>query len=180
MAVTASFANGVGGIRSDESSVRLVFVQHSRDYGELVRETLESTSKGHFQVRNTDRLEAALQDVEEGVCDAVLVDLTEGTPGSGGDGRPVSIEDASTLAIRVPVIVLTGSEDDEKDLEPADDPRDRVRSQMADSRLPDQILRAVRRHRRLGSCGAAEPIVLRDPLRAFARAFAKLRRSLAG
>jgi response regulator RpfG family c-di-GMP phosphodiesterase len=175
MAIRASFANGVGEIRSDESEIRLVFVEQSRDYADLVRETLESTSKGHFQVRNTDRLEAALHDVEEGACDAVLVDLTEGTD---RDANPVSIDAASSLAIRVPVIVLTGSDDDEKDLEPVEDARAVFRSQMAHSPIPGQILRAVRRHRRLGSCGAADPIVLRDPLRAFARAFAKLRRTL--
>lgn len=162
------------GLRADEAAVRLVFVEHCGEYAALVRETLERARKGRFEVRPADRLDAAFAHVEAGDYDAVLVDLTR------SEARPdcaASIEVASALAHRVPVIVLTGSEDDDKELTPVDrrDPAKAVRDGMARSRLPDAILSAVRRYRRLGCCGAVEPIVLRDPLRGFARAFARLR-----
>ena len=168
-----------GGLRSDETAVRVVFVERSDEYGALVRETLERARHGRFEVRPTDRLDAAVAHVEAGQTDAVLVDLT------GGERPPepaTCIEAASALAHRVPVIVLTGSEnDDDKELTPVDhlDPAQLVRDRMARSRLPDAILSAVRRHRRLGCSGAVDPIVLRDPLRGLARLFVRLRESLA-
>jgi DNA-binding response OmpR family regulator len=161
--------NGTGDLRPDEGAVRLVFVEHCRDYAALVCETLESTCKGRFEVRKENRLDAAAHEVERGEFDAVLVDLT------GGSG--LSIEDASTLATRVPVIVLTGSEADESG-DPELEADSVVLDRIARSRLPDAILSAVRRHRRLGQRGAADPIVLRDPLRACAKVFAKIRRSV--
>jgi hypothetical protein len=180
MAATSDFSNEISGFRIDEHTVRLVFVEHSREYADLVCETLERARAGVFDVHHTDHLERALRDVERGCFDAVLVD---GTVGTGALPRDVSIEAASSLAIRVPVIVLTGSEDEpalrdpQAAPEPTDEPSFRMR--MEKSRVPEAILAAVRRYRRLGQHGVADPIVLRDPLRAFARAFARLRRSIA-
>ena len=172
MSVTADYANEMAGPRQDESSVRLVFVEHSADYAALVCETLERTRKGHFEVRHASRMDAALHDVEEGECDAVLVDWTT------QDDDPVTIDAASSIATRVPVIVLTGNDDET--MPEGDDSVTAFRDRMEHSQLPDAILSAVRRHRRLGQSGSAEPIVWRDPLRAFAHAFAVVRRSLAG
>ncbi len=178
MAVTAELPTGIGGLRPDEGAVRLLFVERSADYGALVRETLEHTRKGRFEVHHTDRLDAARHEVESGELDAVLVDLTV-SPGADTDPRSVSIEEASDLATRVPVIVLMGSEQDEAPAEKSDgESESAVLARIACSRVPDEILRAVRRHRRLGPCGGAGPIVLRDPLRACARVFARIRRSL--
>jgi len=174
MAATPEYLNGIEGLRADERSVRLVFVEHSADYAALVRETLQRASHGHFEVRHASRLEAALSDVEQGECDAVLVDLT-----TRREVASTAFEDASTIASRVPVIVLTGSSEREEDVD-APDPEADFLDRIGRSRLPDAILSAVRRSRRLGQCGAADPIVLRDPLRAFARAFARLRRSFSG
>lgn len=171
MAVSG-YTNGTQGLRPDESAVRLVFVEHSAEYAALVCETLEQTRKGRFEVRHASRLDAAMSDVEQGECDAVLVDLTTG-PQSG----ELSFEDASTIASRVPVIVLTGNDQNEAEVE-GGAAEAAFQERIAASRLPGAILNAVRRSRRLGQCGAADPIVLRDPLRAFARAFARLRRSL--
>ena len=163
------------GVREHENDVRLLFVEHSPDYAALVCETLDQAARGHFQVRHADRLEAAVHDLARREYDALLLDLT------GDHGTPpdcdASIDAASQLASRLPVIVLTGSEDDYRNA-PRDDEASAMREGIAHSLLPDAILSAVRRHRRLGQHGAPEPIVLRDPLRAFARAFAKLRRSL--
>ena len=113
--------------------------------------------------------------MREGDYDALLLDLT-GDPGAPADSN-ASIDAASQIASRLPVIVLTGSEDDHRDA-PRDDEASAIREGIAHSPLPDAILGAVRRHRRLGQAGAAEPIVLRDPLRGFASLFAKVRRSL--
>lgn len=174
MSATTDYTSRIRGFRPDESMVRLVFVEHSRDYAALVCETLEHAGRGHFEVRHADRLDAALHDVEEGACDAVLVDLTAGADSEKG---AVSIDAAESLAHRVPVIVLTGSDDEDELPTSQSHSEAAFRDRMAHSRLPDTILRAVRRHRRLGQRGA-EPVVLRDPLRAFARAFARLRRSI--
>jgi DNA-binding NtrC family response regulator len=166
MAAMTDYTRGAGSVRADESSVRLLFVEHSQDYAALVCETLQHAGKGHFEVRHADRLDAAFDDVDEGTCDAVLVDLT-----AGSENGAVSIDAAESLAHRVPVIVLTGS-DEEDELVDADSEA-AFRTRMACSRLPGTILGAVRRYRRLGQ-GGANPVVLRDPLRAFARAFARL------
>lgn len=163
-------------LRIDESRVRLLFVEQSQDYAALVCEALKSTLKGHFEVvRSGEPLEAARSEVEAGQLDAVLVDLaTHSDP----EEHRVRIEEASSLARRVPVIVLTGDEEggsgaSELVSESA------VRERIAGSPLPDEILRAVERHRRLGPCCGADPIVVRDPLRACATAFARIRRILA-
>lgn len=173
MTASADLPRGDGRFRADECAVRLLFVKHSRDYAELVCETLETTHKGRFEVRHADRLDAARHHVEAGDFDAVLVDLPEA---ADPDRRRVHIDEASTLASRVPVIVLTGHETEDESAAPASESL--VRDRIARSRLPDEILKAVRRHRRLGPSGSREPIVLRDPLRACARIFARLRRSL--
>ena len=161
--------------REHENDVRLLFVEHSAEYGALVRETLDQATRGHFEVRHADRLEAAVDDLAAGDYDALLLDWT-GDHGSS-DGGDTTIDAASQIASRLPVIVLTGSEDDHRNT-PAPDEATAMREGIEHSRLPDAILSAVRRHRRLGQHGAAEPIVLRDPLRGFARVFGRLRRSL--
>ena len=162
-------------VREHENDVRLLFVEHCPDYAALVCETLERAARGHFEVRHADRLEVAVHDLREGDYDALLLDLT-GDPGAPADSA-VSIDAASQIASRLPVIVLTGSENELRDA-PRDDEASAIREGIAHSPLPDAILSAVRRHRRLGQVGAAEPIVLRDPLRGFASLFAKVRRSL--
>ncbi len=177
MAVTSELSGpiGLGHVRDDEAAVRLVFVEQGTDYAALVREAL-GLSTARFEVRHATRLEAARHEVESGGLDAVLVDWTRDSAAGGPEGGRISIEEASHLATRVPVIVLTGSDDDE----PQPEAEDAMLARIADSPLPDEILRAVRRHRRLGCRGRPEPIVLRDPLRACARVFARVRRSLSG
>ena len=163
------------GVREHENDVRLMFVEHCPEYAALVCETLDRAARGHFDVRHIDRLEVAAHDLLEGDYDALLLDLT-GDHGTPADSD-ATIDAASQIASRLPVIVLTGSEDDRRDA-PRDDEASAIREGIAHSPLPEAILSAVRRHRRLGQHGAAEPIVLRDPLRGFARLFAKLSRSL--
>jgi hypothetical protein len=161
MTFTSGFSNGAHSLRMDESAVRLLFVEHSPEYAALVCETLQQAPTGHFEVQHADRL-----------------DLAE----NSADGSD-TIEAAALIASRLPVIVLTGaaSEATPQGVEVEKDALDeaRVRDKIAESDLPGAILSAVRRSRRLGQTGASEPIVLRDPLRALARAFAKLR-TLAG
>jgi DNA-binding response OmpR family regulator len=166
------------GLRTDEHAVRLLFVEHSPDYAQLVCETLDKSSHGHFDVRHAPGLDSAANDLATGEFDALLLDLTRGA----NSGEAESIESASKLANRLPVIVLTGSEDEPprtSGLATAVELGEAaVRERIARSRLPDAILRAVRRHRRVGQQDAAEPIVLRDPLRALAKTFARLCRPL--
>jgi CheY-like chemotaxis protein len=178
MTFTSGFSNGAHSLRMDESAVRLLFVEHSPEYAALVCETLQQAPTGHFEVQHADRLDLAARTIEDGDYDAVLLDLTE----NSADGSD-TIEAAALIASRLPVIVLTGaaSEATPQGVEAEKDAHDeaRVRDKIAESDLPGAILSAVRRSRRLGQTGASEPIVLRDPLRALARAFAKLR-TLAG
>ncbi len=163
------------GARERENDVRLLFVEHSPDYAALVLETLDRATRGHFDVRHADRLDAAVADLAAGDYDALLLDWT-GDHSSPDEGD-ATIDAASQIASRLPVIVLTGSEEHPQQAA-APDEASAMRKGIEHSRLPDAILSAVRRHRRLGQHGATEPIVLRDPLRGFARVFANLRRSL--
>lgn len=162
-----------GAVRADENAVRLLFIEHSPDYGALVRATLDGAAQGHFEVCNAPRLDLASRELLDRF-DAILVDRT-----ASSDEAATEVDEllaASKLASRLPVILLTGN-----DRDAAPDPSQeaaQVRGEIARSRLPGAILRAVRRYRRLGQNGAAEPIVLRDPMRALAPVFAKLRESL--
>jgi hypothetical protein len=162
----------IQGLRRHEHDVRLLFVEQSPEYATLVRETLDVSSRGRFDLQYTSRLDAAVPDVANGDFDALLLDFT--TRGSGANAE--SIDSASQLASRLPVILLTGSSAAREDETPQIE-EEAVRERIAHSRLPNAILRAVRRHRRLGQQSASEPIVLRDPLRAMAAAFARLRRA---
>ncbi len=174
MGATTDLVNAPQGSRPDESAVRLLFVEHSEDYAALVCQALDQAEHGHFEVRHAAQLETAINDLQGGDYDALLVDLTEDL---GGDGQR-TIDVAAGVAGRLPVIVLTGAADDNLGPAAAEAGDEVVREGIAKSRLPSEILRAVRRHRRLGQHAASEPIILRDPLRALARAFAKVRRTL--
>ncbi len=173
MGATTDLMNTPRGTRVDESSVRLLFVEHSKDYAALVCQALDQAESGRFEVRHTAGLEAAVHDIEGGDYDALLVDLTE-----GGESGGTTINVAAGAASRLPVIVLTGGADDSLELAASDAGDEVVRERIAKSRLPTEILRAVRRHRRLGQHAASEPIILRDPLRALVRTFARIRRTL--
>jgi len=167
-------------LRADEQGVRVLFVEHSAEYAALVCETLDCASHGNFEVRHAPRLDAAVEDLERGDYDAVLLDFTR-CAGDSGEDATDSIDWASRLASRLPVIVLTGEDEDlarAAETEPVEEAA--VRDRIEHSRLPEAILRAVRRYRRLGQQSASEPIVLRDPLRALAKTFARFGRQLRG
>lgn len=152
-------------LRPDENAVRLLFIEHSAEYGALVRAALDGATRAQFEICRAERLDVAARELDR--FDALLIDLTASNDDSTGE-----LDAASALASRLPVIVLKGNDLDGMCLRDGDDTD--LRGEIARSRLPNAILRVVRRYRRLGQNDAAEPIVVRDPLRAIAPAFARL------
>ena len=119
-----------------DNEVRLLFVEHSPEYAALVCETLDRSAHAHFEVSHADRLDVAERDLAVGDYDALLLDLT-GSDNS--DGRSLTIDAASAIASRLPVILLTGSDEERLALGQADE-ASAMREGIAHSPLPDAIL----------------------------------------
>jgi DNA-binding response OmpR family regulator len=142
-------------VRADETAVRVLLVdQRSGCFG-LLLEALERAARGHFEVDCTSCLTHAEQSLSRGY-DAVLVDFADAEGEAG-------IDRFCRLAQRIPVIVLTGTGNGalESDGSTSGD-RDLALARIDRAELPAMLLEAVRRHRRLGVCGA-EPLVCRIP-----------------
>ena len=124
--------------RQDAERIRILFIEHDPGCAELVCTCLRKAPLGTFEVSQAERLVAARERLQDQAYDALLVDLAhvEG-------GRNAAMDAATELAGRLPVIVLTGTEDDT--LGACGDPLERVER----SDLARKILRAVRRHRRM-------------------------------
>lgn len=91
--------------------VRVLLVEHDADDGQRIRELLESTSRARFAVKWVPRLRAGLDELERGGYEVVLLDLN--LP----DGLGLqSVETAYSLAPQVPIIVLTGLDDEARGL----------------------------------------------------------------
>ena len=120
---------------------------------------LGHASKGHFEVFHADRLERAIEELEAGSYDAMLLDLR--LPDSD---RNSTIDAAGTLAHRLPVIVLTGTEDPDLEIRASQVGAEEylIKDRLDRAELPATILRAIRRHRRLGS-GGVDPVICRIP-----------------
>jgi len=143
-------------VRTDENAVRVLLVEARTDCVGLLCEALERAERGHFVVDRASCFSQAEQSLPCGY-DAVLVDLAEA--GRGDD----SLAPYCDLALRIPVVVLTGTEDGALAIEdPTRRARDEALARIDRAALPATILHAVRRHRRLGVC-CAEPMVCRIP-----------------
>ncbi len=143
-------------VRADENAVRVLLVDPRSNCLGLLCEALERAARGHFDVDCASDLQQAEQSLGVGY-DALLVDLADAA------GHPTSIDRLCQLAQRIPVIVLTGTEDGALASErPTRADRDQALARIDRAELPATLLEAVRRHRRLGVCGA-EPLICRIP-----------------
>jgi len=148
-------------VRADENAVRLLLVGESPVCTGLLCAALDRAPRGRFDVDCTACLTAAARVVALAEYDAVLVDL--GVPDDAGD----AIEAVCEIAHRVPVIALAGTREGvlealaEEEGEGDEAPGWEALLGCVDrADLAGTILRAVRRHRRLGVCGA-EPTFCR-------------------
>jgi DNA-binding NtrC family response regulator len=144
--------------RADECTVRILLIEESSDYAQIVHWALLHTDRGSFEVEQASAIEQARERIESEAYDAILLDLGLH---EGHDAAP-SIDAASELAHRVPVIVLTGTQrEDLPRCRNGQDIEAFISQQQIDCEaLPGTILHAVQRHRRLGQSGV-DPIVYR-------------------
>jgi DNA-binding NtrC family response regulator len=146
-------------LRSDQDSVRVLVVEQPRGCAGLVRRALARAARGHFECVFVERIEVALLELERRPYDALMLDL-----GMHGPHEHAMIDTADLLAHRLPVIVLTGTQDGVRassaSADAAMDPRLERRFDRAE--LPQTVLHTVRRHRRFGG-GGLEPVICRVP-----------------
>jgi len=159
-------------VRADEDAVRVLLVEDSSTCAGLFCAALERADRGRFEVECASALSAAEStlssldslDFDAVHYDAVLVDLAVSEP------RAAAIDAVCELAHRVPVIALSGTREgalaelaaEVGDPRPDDLGWDDSLGLIDRADLPATILRAVRRHRRLGVCGAV-PTFCRIP-----------------
>lgn len=149
-------------LRVDEDAVRLLMLEGSQACASLVEGILARARRGRFEVVRMGGLPPRLGDeIELAGYDALLIDLAR----LGTAVREV-VEWAASAAHRLPVVLLTGTEDDGLGLpvDPAgvaDDERP-IGQRLARADIPATILRAIRRHRRVGA-GGADPVFCRIP-----------------
>jgi hypothetical protein len=147
-------------LRLDEDAVRVLMVEGSLACASLLEGLLARAPRGRFDIVRSQSLVADLDDeLELGGYDALLIDLAR-----LGHAAREAVEWASRAAHRLPVILLTGTED-RLLTQPADAAcvEERPLQRRLDrADIPATILRAIRRHRRVGA-GGAEPVFCRIP-----------------
>lgn len=143
-------------VRADENAVRVLLVDRRGGCFGLLLEALERAARGHFEVDCTPCLTRAEQSLALGY-DALLVDFADAD--SAAD-----LDRFCRLARRIPVIVLTGTENGALEADgPHGGDRDQALARIDRAELPATLLEAVRRHRRLGVVCGAEPLICRIP-----------------
>ncbi len=139
-----------------DGAVRVLLVEDSSDFATRVEIALCGHTRARFEVFHAHRLDSARCALETEGYDAMLVDL-----GPSDADRRATIDAASTLATRLPVIVMTGARaSGDAPSTTTDEVVFKQRFDRAD--LPGAILRAIDRHRRLGSVGQG-PVICRIP-----------------
>ncbi len=131
-------------------AVRVLLVEDNAEYARMVERTLDRSLGGPFEVEHTERLDAALGRIEQRDYDVMLVDL--GLPDGYG---AFTLGSACVVANHLPVLVLTGNDDEELSLAAVrSGAQDYLVKDRIDRRsLAGTILRAIERHRRLGRHG---------------------------
>jgi DNA-binding NarL/FixJ family response regulator len=138
--------------RIDEEFVRILFVEDRAHFAEQIHRSLGNASRGSFDIiRETDLVRAADR-IGADVFDLLLVDLSLGCL-----DRRATIELATDLAHRLPVVVLTGLE---SFIEPDSSGCAGLEACIQNADVPGTLLSAIRRSRRLGT-GVMSPIFCR-------------------
>lgn len=148
---------------------RVLMVEDSAGHAQLVRSSLAECAPPQFEIDHVVRLDDALRSVGRQRYDAMLLDLSL----PDGEGL-TTLGTASSLAGQLPVLVLTGSDDDGMALSAlrAGAQEYLVKGRVDYRTLPATILRAIERHgntrraiARARQHGPAPELVpLRDPL----------------
>lgn len=140
--------------RVDEEFVRILFVEDRSEFAEAMHKSLGNAARGSFEmVRETDLVRAA-QQIEGERFDLLLLDLS-----LASIERAAAIELATDLAHRLPVVVLTGTEDCHPS--GADRPIGRGLAACIDhADVAGKLLSTIRRSRRLGT-GVMSPVFCR-------------------
>lgn len=97
---------------ADSTAARVLLIEDDPAYARLIEALLEEESEGGYTVDRAARLHEGLDILRAGVVDAVLLDLT--LPDSKGLDTFVR---ASESAPNVPIVVLTGFDDEQLALE---------------------------------------------------------------
>jgi len=87
--------------------IRILLVEDSPTDADLLRQTLSQASAGRFEFTWVERLEDALARLIEQSFDVLLLDLS--LPDSSG---PETYRRAHNAAPRLPIVVLTGADDE--------------------------------------------------------------------
>ncbi len=138
--------------RADERFFRILFVEDRTDVADEIRGSLGRAGRGSFDVvRETDLVHAVAQ-IEGETFDLLLLDLS-----LQNVERRTAIALANDLSHRLPVVVLTGTEE----LERADPSvRTGLKACIDQADLPAKLLSAIRRSRRFGT-GVMTPLFCR-------------------
>ena len=138
-------------VRVDEKFVRILFVEDRTDVADEIRGTLGRAGRGSFDVVRETNLVQAVALIEGETFDLLLLDLS-----LPNVERSTAIELANDLAHRLPVVVLTGTEE----LDEASDAREGLKDCIEHADVPSKLLSAIRRSRRLGT-GVMSPLFCR-------------------
>jgi len=134
--------------RADElpglEAPRVLLVEDDVEYARIVARVLRR-ARPPLWVHCERRLDAALRRLERGRFDALILDLS--LPDATGRA---TLESACVLSARLPVLVLTGTEDEHLELEAmragAEDYL--VKQRTPAMQLPGAVMRAMERHRK--------------------------------
>lgn len=148
---------------------RVLMVEDSAGHAQLVRSSLAKCAPALFDIDHVERLDDALRSAGRQSYDAMLLDLSL----PDGEGL-TTLGTAASLAGQLPVLVLTGTDDEGMALSAlrAGAQEYLVKGRIDYRTLPTTILRAIERHRNAQRAlvrsqlrGAApERVALRDPL----------------
>lgn len=137
MSVTAVESATRYGAEPPRRSVELLLVEDDPVLADGLQQALELTQEFQFQIRHVAKLSEALRAVSEKSYDVVILDLT--LPDAEGLDAPLALR---TAAVDVPIVVLTGVDDDRL-------AEENVRAGMQDYLLKNEIsstllVRAIR------------------------------------
>ena len=127
----------------DEDNIRVLLIEDNREYAFLIREYIEMVRPGLFEVEVVDRLAPGLERLVGGGLDLVLLDLS--LPDSHGLDTFITVHGN---APEIPVIVLTGLDDERTAMEAAREGAQDylVKGQVTGDLLVRCMLSAIERH----------------------------------
>ena len=127
----------------DEDHIRVLLIEDNREYAFLIQEYIEMARPGLFDLEAVTRLSTGLERLVGGGVDLVLLDLT--LPDSNGLDTFITVHGN---APEVPVIVLTGLDDERIAMEAAREGAQDylVKGQVSGDLLVRCMLSAIERH----------------------------------